>query len=77
MGECISCKIIPGVSDHVMLLCSMKLPMFFEEVVCRECFSYSKANWKQLNQFFYDTKHNLDYFCELQASSSKLPSEHP
>ena len=37
IGECITCKVVPGVSDHMMILCKMMLPLFSDSGVYREC----------------------------------------
>ena len=52
IAECVSCKIIPGVSDHEMVLCTIKLPIYSDATTYRECFSYKKANWKKMNTAF-------------------------
>ena len=55
MEECVTCKVVPGVSDHMMVLCSMELRLFSDVGVHRECYQYNKANWPKLNNFFKNT----------------------
>ena len=52
LEECVTCKAVPGVSDHMMVLCNMELPLFSDVGVHRECYQYNKANWPKLNNFF-------------------------
>ena len=53
--ECVTCKVVGGVSDHQMVVCKMDLPLFSDSGVYRECYYYNKANWSKLNYLFENT----------------------
>ena len=65
--ECTSTKVVPGVSDHNIVLCNMALPAFSDSSIARSCFDHKNADWKGLNNYFRSTNwHN----CLGDVSSS-------
>lgn len=54
IDECVTCKAVPGVSDHMMVMCNIALPFISDHPVQRGCFIYSKANWKGLNSYLLE-----------------------
>ena len=69
IGERITCKVVPGVSDHMMILCKMMLPLFSDSGVYRECYQYNKANWSKLNHLFENTDW-LSMFIDVDVATT-------
>ena len=44
--------IIPGISDHMAVLCKLSLPIYCDHAVERYCYFYKQADWKGLIRFY-------------------------
>ena len=41
-------RVILGITDHIIVLSTLSLPIYIEHVVDRNCYFYKQADWKGL-----------------------------
>ena len=67
-----STKVIPGVSDHMAILCWLSLPIYSDHVVERECYFYDQVVWKDSNAYFS----NIDWSSMLNVDDVSITMEY-
>ena len=56
LGSAIRCKAIPGVADHLAVLCRASFDVPEPKAVSREVFLYSTTEWPELKRILRETK---------------------
>ena len=69
MGTCVSSKVLPRVEDHNQVLTTVAMGVPMEVKEARECWLYSKADWKGFKRDLAET--NLSFLDNLGANEAQ------